>query len=86
MRLSKRRIVASLKRTQLLFAKSEQMCNCTGLTLEECHESLNAIQQNIGETCLQDVNHHLYRLILNHRQAGHTPRRAAFRAVQDFYC
>jgi hypothetical protein len=86
MRLSKQRIIASLKQTQLLFAKSEQMCRCTGLTLEECHESLNAIQQNIGEACLQGVNQQLYSLILNHRQAGHTPRRAAFRAVQDFYC
>jgi hypothetical protein len=86
MKLSKRRIIASLKRTQLLFAKSEQMCNCTGLTLEECHESLNAIQQNIGEACFQSVNHQLYHLILSHRQAGHTPRRAAFRAVQEFYC
>ncbi len=86
MRLSKRRIVASLKQTQLLCKKSEQMCICTGLTREECAESLNAIRQNIGETCFQGVNHQLYRLILNHRQAGHTPRRAAFRAVQDFYC
>jgi hypothetical protein len=59
---------------------------CTGLTLEECHESLNAIQQNIGEACFQSVNHQLYHLILSHRQAGHTPRRAAFRAVQEFYC
>jgi hypothetical protein len=86
MRLSKRRIVASLKHKRLLFTKADQMCGCTGLALEECHESLNAIRQNIGEVCFQGVNHQLYRLILNHRQAGHTPRRAAFRAVQDFYC
>jgi hypothetical protein len=86
MRLSKQRIVASLKQKRLLMTKAEQMCRCTGLAPDECLESLDAIRQNIGEACFQGVNWHTYRLILTHRKAGHTPRRAAFRAVQDFYC
>jgi hypothetical protein len=66
-------------------AKAVQMQLTTGLQLEECLESLEAIRNQVGDFSLRSANDQLYQLILNHRRAGYTPRRAAFRALQDLY-
>jgi hypothetical protein len=78
-------IVTWSSQVKHLLDKAVQMQLTTGLQLEECLESLAAIRSNVGEFSLRGANDRLYQLILNHRQAGYTPRRAAFRALQDLY-
>jgi hypothetical protein len=70
---------------KLMLARAVQMQLTTGLKLEECLESQEAIRNQVGEFSLQGANNQLYQLILNHRRAGYTPRKAAFRALQDLY-
>jgi hypothetical protein len=73
------------RKVKHLLAKAVQMQHTTGLQFEECLESLEAIRKQIGEFSLRGANDQLYQLILSHRQAGYTPRRAALRALQDAY-
>jgi hypothetical protein len=86
MKCRRRKFVFWFSRTNPFLSKVYQMHQCTGLDLEDCQESLTAIRQNIGDSCLNGANAELYELILSYRNAGYTPRRAAFRAVQEFYC
>ncbi|AFY78677.1 MAG: hypothetical protein IGR93_00515 [Hydrococcus sp. C42_A2020_068] len=79
-------MVVYFDRVKQISSKAYQMQKSTGLDFEECVEILEAIRKEVGDFCFWGANERLYKLILGYRQEGYPPRRAAFKALQDFYC
>jgi hypothetical protein len=79
-------MVVYFNQAKQISSKAYQMQKSTGLNYEECVEILEAIRKDVGDFCFWGANERLYELIVSYRKEGYPPRRAAFKALQDFYC